>query len=119
MTFPWREPGGDAVTVRVLTRTRERGALDRNSFDHHVWKPALRDAGIAEPERADWFHALRHFYVSVLLDGGESIKAPEYLGLRSRLAERTRRAVGLAPWTAKTRPPRSPAGMPGLHRLTA
>jgi len=37
-------------------------------------------AGI-EPSRANGMHALRHFYASVLLDAGESIKAlAEYLG---------------------------------------
>jgi hypothetical protein len=34
------------VTVRLLTWTRERGAPNRNSFNHHVWKPALRVAGV-------------------------------------------------------------------------
>lgn len=62
---------------------------------------------MADPKRADGFHALRHFYASVLLDGGESIKAlSEYLGhadpgftlrtythLMPSSAERTRRAV--------------------------
>ncbi|TQM10922.1 tyrosine-type recombinase/integrase [Pseudonocardia kunmingensis] len=107
MTFPWREPNGEPITVRVLTWTRERGALNRNSFNHHVWKPALRKAGVVDPKRGDGFHALRHFYASVLLDGGESIKAlSEYLGhadpgftlrtythLMPSSAERTRRAV--------------------------
>lgn len=60
-----------------------------------------------EPKRAEGFHALRHFYASVLLDGGESIKAlSEYLGhadpgftlrtythLMPSSSERTRRAV--------------------------
>lgn len=110
MTFPWVEPAGDPVTVRVLTWTRERGALNRNSFNHHVWKPALRAAGVRTPKRADGFHALRHFYASVLLDGGESIKAlSEYIGhsdpgftlrtythLMPSSAERTRRAVDAA-----------------------
>lgn len=107
MTLPWRVPEGDPVTVRLLTWTRERGPCNRNSFNHHVWKPALRAAGIELPQRADGFHALRHFYASVLLDGGESIKAlSEYLGhadpgftlrtythLMPSSAERTRRAV--------------------------
>jgi integrase len=39
------------------------------------------EAGVAEPVRADGFHALRHFYASVLLDAGENIRAvAEYLG---------------------------------------
>ena len=107
LALPWRQPGGDPMTVRLLTWTRERGALNRNSFNHHVWKPALRAAGLSAPTRQDGFHALRHFYASVLLDAGESIKAlSEYLGhadpgftlrtythLMPTSAERTRRAV--------------------------
>ena len=107
LTLPGRQPGGEPTTVRLLTWTRERGALNRNSFNHHVWKPALRAAGVAAPTRQDGFHALRHFYASVLLDAGESIKAlSEYLGhadpgftlrtythLMPASAERTRRAV--------------------------
>jgi integrase len=47
-----------------------------------VWKAALAATGI-EPSRANGMHALRHFYASVLLDAGESIKAlSEYLGHR-------------------------------------
>jgi integrase len=62
---------------------------------------------VNEPGRSDGFHALRHFYASVLLDAGESVKAlSEYLGhadpgftlrtythLMPSSAERTRRAV--------------------------
>lgn len=107
MTLPWRTLDGDTVTIPLLTWTRERGPCNRNSFNHHVWKPALRASGISEPKRSDGFHALRHFYASVLLDGGESIKAlSEYLGhadpgftlrtythLMPSSAARTRRAV--------------------------
>ncbi|MPZ67827.1 MAG: tyrosine-type recombinase/integrase [Pseudonocardiaceae bacterium] len=107
VTLPWQEPDGEPVTVRLLVWTRERGAVNRNFFNHHVWKPALRRAGVPVPRRAEGFHALRHFYASVLLDGGESIKAlSEYLGhadpgftlrtythLMPSSSERTRRAV--------------------------
>jgi integrase len=69
------------VTVPLLVYTRESHQIYRHSFNHHVWKPALRAAGVAEPKRADGFHALRHFYASVLLDAGENIRAlAEYLG---------------------------------------
>jgi integrase len=123
MTFPWREPNGEPITVRVLTWTRERGALNRNSFNHHVWKPALRKAGVVDPKRGDGFHALRHFYASVLLDGGESIKAlSEYLGhadpgftlrtythLMPSSAERTRRAVDAVLTSGHDEGPASPS----------
>jgi integrase len=139
MTFPWREPNGELVTARVLTWTRERGALNRNSFNHHVWKPALRKAGVTDPKRGDGFHALRHFYASVLLDGGESIKAlSEYLGhadpgftlrtythLMRSSAERTRRAVDAVLTPGHDEGPASPSEdrntgpSPSDGRLTA
>ena len=63
-------------------------------------------AGV-EPRRDNGMHALRHYYASVLLDGGENIKAVSaYLGhsdagftlrtythLMPQSAERTRSAV--------------------------
>jgi integrase len=64
VTLPWQHPDGELVTARLLLWTREAAALNRHYFNHFLWKPALR-----------------HFYASVLLDGGESIKAlSEYLG---------------------------------------
>jgi integrase len=59
--------------------------MDRNHFNAYVWKTAVWKTALAasgiEPSRANGMHALRHFYVSVLLDAGESIKAlSEYLG---------------------------------------
>jgi len=81
VTLPWEHPGGKPVTVNLLLYTRESQQLHRHSFNHHVWKPALRAAGVANPKRAEGFHALRHFYASVLLDAGESIRAlADYLG---------------------------------------
>jgi integrase len=47
---------------------------DRNRFDDREWRPALRAAGV-ETGRDNGMHALRHFYASVLLDAGESVKA--------------------------------------------
>jgi integrase len=59
-------------------------------FDDHVWKPALAAAGfIPKVEKGERYqaarehgmHSLRHFYASVLLDAGESIRAlSQYLG---------------------------------------
>jgi integrase len=60
--------------------SRERKPLARTYYNPHIWKPALHVAGIA-PTRENGMHALRHFYASVLLDGGESIPTlAEYLG---------------------------------------
>lgn len=81
VTLPWTTVDGEPATVPLLLYTREHKPIYRNSFNHHVWKPALRNAGVPEPKRADGFHALRHFYASVLLDAGESIRAlAAYLG---------------------------------------
>ncbi|WP_245554583.1 tyrosine-type recombinase/integrase [Actinosynnema mirum] len=81
VTLPWQVPEGKPVTVPLMIYTREAKQLYRHSFNHHVWKPALRAAGVAEPGRAEGFHALRHFYASSLLDEGVSIRAlAEYLG---------------------------------------
>ena len=70
--------GGDQVPLVVSTR--ERTALARTYFNRYLWKPALDVADI-ESRRENGMHALRHFFASVLLDSGESIKAvSDYLG---------------------------------------
>jgi integrase len=95
------------VTVGLLVYTREHHQIYRHSFNHHVWKPGLREIGIVNPDHAEEFHALRHFHASVLLDAGESIRAlAEYLGhadpaftlrtythLMPSSSERTRKAI--------------------------
>ncbi len=54
--------------------------MNRNQFNRQVWSPALRRASVPA-SRDNGMHALRHFFASVLLDAGESIKAvSEYLG---------------------------------------
>ncbi|CAM5585009.1 Site-specific integrase OS=Streptomyces alboniger OX=132473 GN=CP975_24090 PE=4 SV=1 [Streptomyces alboniger] len=80
VTLPWRTLDGPPVTASLIFRSPESLSLNRNRFNHREWKPALRAAGVA-PGRDNGMHALRHFYASVLLDAGESIKAlSEYLG---------------------------------------
>lgn len=70
-------PSGDSDLVFV---TRERKPLVRTYYNPGIWKPALRVAEI-EPTRKNGMHALRHFYASVLLDAGESIRTlADYLG---------------------------------------
>ena len=88
--LPWRVPGGEEVTARLVVSTTHGRSYNRNDFNKRYWKRALVAAGvISEPEpgmpfdpsREHGMHALRHFYASVLLDAGESIKAvSEYLG---------------------------------------
>jgi integrase len=60
--------------------TRESTRLNRNYYNTHVWKPALRAVGVA-PTSANGMHALRHWFASVQLEAGTSIRAlAEYLG---------------------------------------
>ncbi|MFF3496309.1 tyrosine-type recombinase/integrase [Streptomyces sp. NPDC002795] len=90
ITLPWRKPDGPKVTARLLFTNAANGIVWRSNFNAQVWKPALALAGLipdAGPDgryvsaREHGMHALRHFYASVLLDAGESIKAvSQYLG---------------------------------------
>jgi integrase len=78
--LPWRALGTAPVTVSLAVTTREALAVNRNHFNGYIWKPALEVAEV-EPSRENGCHALRHFYASVLLDRGVSIRAvSEYLG---------------------------------------
>ena len=46
-----------------------------------MWVPAFKRAGLTYVKRQDGMHAMRHFYASVLLARGASIKElAEYLG---------------------------------------
>ncbi|MGV9980390.1 tyrosine-type recombinase/integrase [Micromonospora wenchangensis] len=106
VTLPWEVPGGPPVTVNLVVHGRTNVALDRHTLNRDYWHAALSAAGI-QHSRATGMHALRHFYASVLLDAGESIKAlSEYLGhadpgftlrtythLMPTSEDRTRRAV--------------------------
>ncbi|MGW2326401.1 tyrosine-type recombinase/integrase [Streptomyces sp. NPDC001700] len=90
VTLPWLKPDGPTVTKELLFTGRAGRAVRSSHFDDHLWKPALAAAGfIPEPEKGERYqaarehgmHALRHFYASVLLDAGESIRAlSTYLG---------------------------------------
>jgi integrase len=116
ITLPWRKPDGPKVSARLLFTNTASGLVWRSNFNIQEWKPALAAAGLIpeagndgkyESAREHGMHALRHFYASVLLDAGESIKAvSEYLGhsdpgltlrvyahLMPSSQERTRKAV--------------------------
>ncbi len=68
-----------AVDGLVFT-SREHKLTNRNYYNRHVWKPALGAAGMA-PTRENGMHAVRHFYASVQLEAGTSLRAlAEYLG---------------------------------------
>ncbi|MFI5754635.1 tyrosine-type recombinase/integrase [Streptomyces sp. NPDC051569] len=90
VTLPWKTPDGPPVTRKLIFTSGVGNAIWRSYFDDYVWKPALAFAGVIPPKDAgqryaaapdDGMHALRHFYASMLLDAGESIKALSvYLG---------------------------------------
>jgi len=125
--LPWEAVSAEPRPVRLLLSTREQTALQRNYINAKVWKPALAVAGL-EPNRENGMHALRHFYASVLLDAGESIRAlAEYLGhsdpgftlrvythLMPASEERTKRAVDRALSGAAVDGSMSSA--PGVHQ---
>lgn len=71
----WPAEGDDLVFT-----SRESKPINRNHFNPYTWKPALKAAGVP-PTRDNVMDALRHFYASVLLDAGESVRAvADYLG---------------------------------------
>lgn len=73
-------PTGNPVEARLFLSSREAGALNRNYVNRSIWKPALLAAGIPAT-REQGMHSGRHFYASVQLEAGTSIRAlAEYLG---------------------------------------
>ncbi|MFC9283501.1 tyrosine-type recombinase/integrase [Streptomyces collinus] len=78
--LPWRTLDGPVVSVPLVCRSAAGAAIERHPFNAQFWRPALVAGGMV-PGPGNGMHALRHFYASVLLDAGESIKAlSEYLG---------------------------------------
>lgn len=129
ITLPWETSAGKPVSVPLVVTTRQSGACNRNHFNGDTWRPAQEKAGVPA-ERANGCHALRHYYASVLLDAGESIKALSvYLGhssaaftlkvythLMPSSEDRTKSAVDLAlsSWCAPDVPQEG-----GAHLLTS
>lgn len=94
-TLPWEKPGGIPHTCSILFRwPTDDQHVKARSYSETIWKPALVEAGvIARPAtdrrsrrryvttRKEGIHQLRHYYASVMLAGGVSIKElAEYLG---------------------------------------
>lgn len=52
----------------IFTNTQQQ-AVRRNRF-HEAWRPSAEEAGVAGLR----FHDLRHFYASLLINHGESVK---------------------------------------------
>ncbi|TSB24031.1 site-specific integrase [Streptomyces benahoarensis] len=118
VTLPWMRANGQPVTKQLIFSGPNGGHVWRTSLNEDHWKPALAKVGVIPTAksrehaaaREHGMHALRHFYASVLLDAGESIKAlAEYLGhsdpgltlkvyahLMPTSRERARKALGVA-----------------------
>ncbi|MEW2223124.1 tyrosine-type recombinase/integrase [Streptomyces sp. NPDC006990] len=80
ITLPWKTLDGPPETASLIFTTETGKPINRHRFNEKVWRPALNEAGVPRT-RDNGMHGLRHFYASVLLDAGESIKAlSEYLG---------------------------------------
>ena len=94
-TLPWEKPGGKPHTCNVLFRWHTDGQhVKARNYSETVWKPALVKAGVIPAPgrdrrgrsryvttRKEGVHQLRHYYASVMLAGGVSIKElAEYLG---------------------------------------
>ena len=111
-------------SVELLFADDRGNPLGRTWFHRRVWTPAVAAVGLPTGTH---FHQLRHFYASLLIDGGESVKvvqsrlghatADETLNTYAHLwpdtEDRSRTAVdvGLAPaLTAQRRPRRSSKG---------
>lgn len=78
VTLPWAVPGGPSQTHPTAVRD---GVVDAKDFNKDRWKPALRAVAVPCGPYENGMHELRHFFASVLLDHGESIKAvAEWLG---------------------------------------
>lgn len=106
--FPVLHPDG-----LVFTDDDGRG-IRRTTFSYEVWRPAVAAAGA---RRGTGFHDLRHYYASLLIRHGESVKtvqrrlghatAAETLDTYAHLwpdsEDRTRAAID-----AVLRPPRTP-----------
>ncbi|WP_370072262.1 tyrosine-type recombinase/integrase [Streptacidiphilus sp. MAP5-3] len=93
-SLPWEKPSGKLATHNLLFRWTDSRALRARLYNESVWRPALVTAGLAPApvrdargrkrfinSRHDGMHALRHYYASVLLADGVSVKElAEYLG---------------------------------------
>ncbi len=94
-TLPWEKPTGRRHTCNILFRWHTDGQhLKARNYSETVWKPALVKAGIIPAPtrdrrgrsryvttRKEGVHQLRHYYASVMLAGGVSVKElAEYLG---------------------------------------
>lgn len=109
-SYPAATAMDDRGRASQLVFSDEKGRpISRTDFHRRAWAPAVKGVGLPAGTR---FHELRHFYASLLIDGGESVKAVQtrlghataeetlntYAHLWPESEERTRQAVdrGLA-----------------------
>ncbi|MFI6811873.1 tyrosine-type recombinase/integrase [Nonomuraea sp. NPDC050328] len=93
-TLPWEKLTGTPRTCNLLFRWTDDRYIRSRGYSELVWKPALVKAGVIPPPaqdarkrarytttRKEGLHQLRHYYASVMLTGGVSVKElTEYLG---------------------------------------
>ena len=81
ITLPWDVSTGVPTTVRLIVTSVRGQVVAANDFNRNYWKKALKAVGVPYGRYENGMHELRHFFASVLLDQGESIKAvAEWLG---------------------------------------
>ena len=93
-TLPWEKLTGKTRTHNLLFRWPDDSDVRYRTYSEQVWKPALSAAGVIpkpgtdargrrryETSGKEGPHQLRHYYASVMLHGGVSVKElAEYLG---------------------------------------
>jgi integrase len=69
-----RSSEGQPHTADLLVTDEDSRLRSGDLFKTVIWRRAFRVAGLTYRPRADGMHALRHFYASVLMSEGVSIK---------------------------------------------
>jgi len=81
IALPWDTPNGKPHTAKLIVTSVRGLTVAANDFNRNYWKPALKASKMPYGRYESGMHDLRHFFASVLLDQGESIKAvAEWLG---------------------------------------
>jgi integrase len=94
-SLPWEKPDGRPTNVNLLFRWTDDLHVRARGYDELIWKPALAAVGVIpapttdkrgrrrrhNTDRKTGMHALRHYYASVCLADGVSIRdLAEFLG---------------------------------------
>lgn len=109
------EAGRTWTEVVELVFTTERGdPLNRSRFGD-LWRRAIAEAGLAASVT---YHDLRHFYASLLIDHGESVKVCSAGSATPRLPRRwmSTRTCGRTARTARARPS-TPCSAPPVSQM--